>query len=122
LSSARDDFVLHVEEIGERLVEPLGPQMIARFGVDERPPRPIGARPLLPPHRRNRFTSIPDTRPLATLLQTQSMALSLGPARQVLWVAQYDDHARRRHQGPQRDFASLVDVRHLAQTQRSGRS
>ena len=32
---ARDDFVLHVEEIGERLVEPLGPEMTARFGVDE---------------------------------------------------------------------------------------
>ena len=31
----RDDFVLHVEEIGQRLVEPLGPEMIARFGVDE---------------------------------------------------------------------------------------
>ena len=30
-----DDFVLHVEQIGERLVEPLGPEMIARFGVDE---------------------------------------------------------------------------------------
>ena len=27
----RDDFVLHVEEIGERLVEPLGPEMIAAF-------------------------------------------------------------------------------------------
>ena len=32
---ARDDFVLHVEEICERLVEPLGPEMIARFGVDD---------------------------------------------------------------------------------------
>ncbi len=32
---ARDDFVLHVEEIGERLVEPLGPEMLTRFGVDE---------------------------------------------------------------------------------------
>ena len=32
---ARDDFVLHVEEIGERLVEALGPEMIARLGVDE---------------------------------------------------------------------------------------
>ena len=31
----RDDFVLHVEEIGERLVEPLGPEMIAGFGVDQ---------------------------------------------------------------------------------------
>ena len=31
----RDDFVLHVEEIGERLVEPLGPEMIAGLGVDE---------------------------------------------------------------------------------------
>ena len=30
-----DDLVLHVEEIGERLVETLGPEMIARFGVDE---------------------------------------------------------------------------------------
>ena len=26
---------LHVEEIGERLVKPLGPEMIARFSVDE---------------------------------------------------------------------------------------
>ena len=31
----RDDFVLHVEEIGERLVEPLGPEMVAGLGVDE---------------------------------------------------------------------------------------
>ncbi len=31
----RDDFVLHVEEIGQGLVEPFGPEMIARFGVDE---------------------------------------------------------------------------------------
>jgi hypothetical protein len=34
-SQARDDFVLHVEEIGQGLVEPLGPEMIAGFGVDE---------------------------------------------------------------------------------------
>ena len=32
---ARDDFVLHVEEIGQRLVEPLGPEMTAGFSVDE---------------------------------------------------------------------------------------
>ena len=32
---ARNDFVLHVEEIGEGLVEPLGPELIAGFGVDE---------------------------------------------------------------------------------------
>ena len=32
---ARDDFVLHVEEIGQGLVEPLGPQMIAGLGVDK---------------------------------------------------------------------------------------
>ena len=32
---ARDDFVLHVEKIGQGLIEPLGPEMIARFGVDE---------------------------------------------------------------------------------------
>ena len=35
LSQPRDDFVLHVEEIGERLVEPVGPEMTASFGVDE---------------------------------------------------------------------------------------
>ena len=35
VSQARDDFVLHIEEIGQRLVEPLGPEMIARFGIDE---------------------------------------------------------------------------------------
>ena len=34
-SQARDDIVLHVEEIGEGLIEPLGPEMTARFGVDE---------------------------------------------------------------------------------------
>jgi hypothetical protein len=32
---ASDDFVLRVEEIGGRLVKPLGPEMIAGFGVDE---------------------------------------------------------------------------------------
>ena len=32
---ARDDFVLHVEEISQGLVEPLGPEMIARFGIDQ---------------------------------------------------------------------------------------
>ena len=31
----RDDFVLHVEEIGERLVEPLRPEMIAGLRVDQ---------------------------------------------------------------------------------------
>jgi hypothetical protein len=31
----RDDVILHVEEIGERLVEPLDPKMAARSCVDE---------------------------------------------------------------------------------------
>ena len=31
----RDDFILHVEEIGERLIESLGPEMIPGFGVDQ---------------------------------------------------------------------------------------
>jgi hypothetical protein len=35
VGQAPHDFVLHVEEIGERLIEPLGPEMIARLGVDE---------------------------------------------------------------------------------------
>ena len=32
---ARDDFVLHVKEIGQGLVEPVGPEMIARLRVNE---------------------------------------------------------------------------------------
>ena len=32
---ARDDFVLHVKEIGERLVEPLGPEVTASLRVNE---------------------------------------------------------------------------------------
>ena len=31
----RDDLVLHVEEIGERLVEPFGPQVRASLGLDQ---------------------------------------------------------------------------------------
>ena len=34
-SQPRDDFVLHVEQVGQGLVEPLCPEMIAGFGVDE---------------------------------------------------------------------------------------
>jgi hypothetical protein len=30
-----DDFVLHVKEIGDRLIEPLSPDMTARLGVDD---------------------------------------------------------------------------------------
>ena len=32
---ARDDFILHIEEIGERLVEPLGPEVTASLRVNE---------------------------------------------------------------------------------------
>ena len=35
IRQARDDFVLRVEEIGERFIEPFSPEMIARFGVYE---------------------------------------------------------------------------------------
>ena len=35
IRQTRDDFVLHVEEIGEGFIEPLSPEMTARFGVDE---------------------------------------------------------------------------------------
>ena len=31
----RDDLILHVEEIGERLVEALGPKVRARLGFNE---------------------------------------------------------------------------------------
>ena len=35
IGEPRDDLVLHVEEIGERLVEPLGPEVMTRFSVYE---------------------------------------------------------------------------------------
>ena len=35
IGEPRDDFVLHVEEIGHRLVETLRPKMFAALGVDE---------------------------------------------------------------------------------------
>ena len=40
-----DDFVLHIEQIGDRLVEPLGPKVIAGFGVDQLHvhPKPVAA-------------------------------------------------------------------------------
>ena len=31
----RDDFILHDEDIGERLVEPFSPKMRAAFGIDQ---------------------------------------------------------------------------------------
>ena len=31
----RDNFVLHIEEIAERLVEPFGPEVIACSGIDQ---------------------------------------------------------------------------------------
>jgi hypothetical protein len=34
-STANRDFVLHVEEIGERFIDPLGPEVIAGPGVDQ---------------------------------------------------------------------------------------
>ena len=35
IGEPRDDLVLHVEEIGDGLVEALGPKMIAGLGIDE---------------------------------------------------------------------------------------
>ena len=35
VGEAGDDLVLHVEQVGDRLVEPLRPEMIAALGVDE---------------------------------------------------------------------------------------
>src|ERR1700729_527574 len=35
ICKAPDDFVLHVEEIGQRLVKPLRPKMTAGLGIDE---------------------------------------------------------------------------------------
>src|ERR1700722_8364085 len=35
IGEPRHGLVLHIEQVGERLVEPLCPEMVARFGVDE---------------------------------------------------------------------------------------
>ena len=35
VGESRDDFVLHVEQIGDGFVESLGPQVIAALGVDK---------------------------------------------------------------------------------------
>ena len=35
VGEARDDLVLHVEEVGDGLVEPLGPDVVTGFGVDQ---------------------------------------------------------------------------------------
>ena len=35
IGKTRDDFVLHIEEIGYRLVETFGPQMITGLGIDQ---------------------------------------------------------------------------------------
>ena len=41
----RYDFVLHIEQIGDRLVEALGPKVVAGFGVDQLhiDPKPVAA-------------------------------------------------------------------------------
>ena len=41
----RYNFVLHIEEIGDGLVEPLGPKMIAGLGIDQLHvhPKPVAA-------------------------------------------------------------------------------
>ena len=45
IGEAGDDLVLHVEKVGDGLVESLGPKMIARFGVDQLnvDPHPLAA-------------------------------------------------------------------------------
>ena len=35
IGEPRDDLVLHVEEVGDRLVEALGPKVRADFGLDQ---------------------------------------------------------------------------------------
>jgi hypothetical protein len=45
VSEPRDDLVLHIEEVGDRFVKTLGPEVIAGFGVDQLyvDPKPIAA-------------------------------------------------------------------------------
>ncbi len=45
IGEPRYDFVLHIEEVGDGLVEALGPQVIAGFGVDQLHvhPKPVAA-------------------------------------------------------------------------------
>ena len=71
LRQARDDFVLHVEEIGERLVEPLRPEMTARLGVDQ---LDIDAHPVSAALNAA-FEDIADVQLPADLLQIDGLAL-----------------------------------------------
>ena len=45
ICESRDDFILHVEQVGDRLVKALGPQVLAGFGVDQLHvhPKPVAA-------------------------------------------------------------------------------
>ena len=45
IGEPRYDFVLHIEQIGDRFVEALGPKVIAGFGVDQLDvdPKPVAA-------------------------------------------------------------------------------
>ena len=45
VSKPGDNFVLHIEQIGDGLVEPLGPQVIAGLGIDKLHvhPEPVAA-------------------------------------------------------------------------------
>jgi hypothetical protein len=63
IGEPRDDLILHVEEIDERLVEPLGPEMIAGLGVDK-----LDIDPHAPRFALDRaFERIPDAKLLADL-------------------------------------------------------
>ena len=45
VSEPRDDFVLHIEQIGDGFVEALGPKVIGAFGIDKLHvhPKPVAA-------------------------------------------------------------------------------
>ena len=69
----RYDFVLHIEEIGDRFVETLGPKMIAGFGIDQLHvhPKPIA----IALHRA--FEHVADVQFAAELLTSISFALKV---------------------------------------------
>ena len=82
IGEARDDLVLHVEQVGDRLVEPVGPDVVARRGVDELGVDPHPARAAL----NAAFEDVTDIEFPADLLGVDRLAL-VGESR----IARDDD-------------------------------
>src|SRR6266851_1996936 len=69
----RYDFILHVKEVGNRLVKAFGPEVVARFGVNQLHihPKPVAA----PLH--GTFEDITDVQLVSQLLYVYGLPLNV---------------------------------------------